>query len=132
MSKQPVWKYVGNLGDVTPIENDGAFVFVDETGVYCPELEHFCSSEHKAYRILLEKLEGDSEWFCEYLKDVADFVGISEQDLREELSSDDALERAQGYLDLINYFGDYEFDQYPLDFNDWHETPEERYERLLK
>lgn len=36
---QPVWKYVTNLGDASPIENGGLFLYVDETDVYPPELE---------------------------------------------------------------------------------------------
>lgn len=36
---QPNWKLVANLGDAAPIENGGAFVFIDTTGVYPPELE---------------------------------------------------------------------------------------------
>lgn len=37
MSKQPVWKCVANLGDVSPVDHGGFFVLVDETNVYCPE-----------------------------------------------------------------------------------------------
>lgn len=36
---QPVWKCVGNIGDVRPLEYGGLYVFVDETGVYPPEME---------------------------------------------------------------------------------------------
>jgi hypothetical protein len=36
---QPVWKEIANLGDVDPIDHDGYFVFVDETGVYPAEAE---------------------------------------------------------------------------------------------
>ena len=39
MSKQPVWKFIANLGDAHPIKYGGLFVYVDETGVYPPEAE---------------------------------------------------------------------------------------------
>lgn len=39
MSQQPIWKCVGNIGDNSPLEYGGLFVFVDETGVYPPEME---------------------------------------------------------------------------------------------
>ncbi|NCC40917.1 MAG: hypothetical protein EOM21_16010 [Gammaproteobacteria bacterium] len=38
MTNQPVWKVIHNLGDATPLEYGGAFLLVDETGVYAPEL----------------------------------------------------------------------------------------------
>jgi hypothetical protein len=50
MTKQPVWKFVANLGDVNPVDHGGLFVFVDETGVYHPEavyLEIPCDDEWK-------------------------------------------------------------------------------------
>lgn len=37
---QPKWKLVANLGDVNPLDYGGKFVFIDETGVYDPELEY--------------------------------------------------------------------------------------------
>lgn len=36
---QPIWKYVGNIGDASPFDFGGFFVFVDETEVYPPEAE---------------------------------------------------------------------------------------------
>jgi hypothetical protein len=36
---QPVWNFVANLGDASPIEHGGLFLYEDETGVYQPELE---------------------------------------------------------------------------------------------
>lgn len=38
MTNQPSWKLLTNLGDVTPLEYGGAFLLVDETGVYDSEL----------------------------------------------------------------------------------------------
>ena len=39
MTEQPVWKYVANLGDATPKDHGGKFLFQDETGTYPPELD---------------------------------------------------------------------------------------------
>lgn len=36
---QPKWKCVANLGDVNPIDHGACLVFIDETGVYPPEME---------------------------------------------------------------------------------------------
>jgi hypothetical protein len=36
---QPEYKIVGNLGDASPIEHGGFFVYVDTTGVYDPQAE---------------------------------------------------------------------------------------------
>lgn len=35
---QPDWKYVTNLGDASPIEHGGKFLWVDAAGVYKPEV----------------------------------------------------------------------------------------------
>jgi len=37
-TNQPVWNVIANLGDATPLEYGGAFLRIDETGVYDPEL----------------------------------------------------------------------------------------------
>lgn len=39
MTQQPKWKLLGTVGDVNPLDHSGGFVFVDETGVYDPEIE---------------------------------------------------------------------------------------------
>lgn len=40
-TEQPVWKYVGHVGDVDPVSYGGGLVFVDTTGVYAPEMVYF-------------------------------------------------------------------------------------------
>ena len=45
---QPQWKLVAQLGDVHPIDYGGCFVYVDETGVYDPEMEILDSPEDDA------------------------------------------------------------------------------------
>lgn len=39
MMSQPKWKFVTNLGDKHPLDHGGLFVYIDETGVYPPEME---------------------------------------------------------------------------------------------
>jgi len=41
LTNQPIWKYAGHIGDVDPLSYGGGFVYVDETGVYPPELTYF-------------------------------------------------------------------------------------------
>ncbi len=36
---QPKWKFVKNLGDASPVDHGGVFVYKDETGVYPEEME---------------------------------------------------------------------------------------------
>lgn len=128
---QPVWKYIANLGDADPIEHDGAFLYVDSTGVYDPELELLvrqCGDEPtwQVYRVCLEPctfIDGvlsDNAfhkdypaWFAKDIGHVSSFVGIDESDLIKLLCSLDPGERAEGYQCLIGHYGAYEFDQYP-------------------
>lgn len=57
---QPKWKCIAQLGDASPTEYGGYWVFVDETGVYPPEAEWLdCPDEdlptgYTAYRFILE------------------------------------------------------------------------------
>ena len=60
---QPQWKFLVNLGDLNPLEHDGYFIYVDETGVYQPEAEYVAVEEDPdypnrerlvAYRFILE------------------------------------------------------------------------------
>lgn len=44
---QPEWKCIAQLGDASPVEYGGYWVFVDETGVYSPEAEHLYSPEEE-------------------------------------------------------------------------------------
>ena len=44
-TKQPSWKCIGHIGDVDPIAYGGGFVYIDETGIYPPELTYFEPAE---------------------------------------------------------------------------------------
>ena len=64
MSAQPKWRFVANLGDVSPLEYGGYFVYRDITKVYAPEAEllrepedgrdHDSAARWTVYRFTLE------------------------------------------------------------------------------
>lgn len=58
MATQPVWRIVANLGDVGALDHGGAFVMVDITGEYGPELEVYQPAADgrtgEVYRAMLE------------------------------------------------------------------------------
>jgi hypothetical protein len=124
MTQQPIWKYVGHVGDVDPIAYGGGFIYVDETGVYGPEMTYFQPGPdedwHKlggtipveTHRILLE--HGAGEWWYSKLDHIASYTGISLEQLQTDAQSTDAMTLAQLYADLISYFGAHEFNDYPV------------------
>jgi hypothetical protein len=153
MTNQPEWQIAANIGDADPIASgeDGKFVFVDVTGVYDPELEIWeCQvpwkekSKWKRYRLILEPLfitpdgrvcdrcekiyrpdNPHEEWFSDHLQSVAQSCGLKLIDLWTMLTSDDPVERAWGYNEIIMSYGAYEFDPYPDEF-----TADEAGERI--
>lgn len=164
MTEQPKWKYAGHVGDVDPIAYGGGFVYVDETGVYPPELVYFepatdeqwqateGNSPVTIYRLCLEPprfktltdkgrsaltsaadlpplQRGDTwewheEWFVRSLDSVAQSCGTTKFQLLRLLFSKDPRQLAFAYDTLIQHFGPFEFDQYPITM-----TEEEAYER---
>ena len=73
MTPQPQWKLLTNLGDADYIEHDGYFVYVDEAGVYDPEVEvliHNADETWTIYRFCPEPCV----WTPGELKDDADGV----------------------------------------------------------
>jgi hypothetical protein len=138
MTQQPIWKLVAQLGDVNPVDYGGCFVYTDETGVYAPEMEILESPDDDdapegwtVYRVMLEPCTyqdgvlSDNKyhptypvWFADKIADVARSCGIDELNLLAQFTSPDAIERAWAYRAVGEYFGFYEFDQYPLTFHD--------------
>lgn len=135
MTKQPEWKYIGNLGDADPLEHGGYFIFEDETGVYEPEGEIYFPCTGFAYRFILERkeiwaghliplgfskkllphpIESYIEWFDSSLEDVANYVGMSAMELAHMFTSIDPLVRAHAYRELGSYRGFLNLDGYPL------------------
>lgn len=61
---QPVWKFVANLGDASPIDYGGLFLYRDDTGVYPAELERLepptdgdNAESWEVRRVCLDKLQ---------------------------------------------------------------------------
>jgi len=152
MTKQPKWKYIDNLGDVSPIEYGGYFIFEDETGVYEAEAEYWDADERTAYRFELERLEyvgglllpktiydkqphlshpiGRYEvWFAKDIDAIASTCGDDPQELRRWFCSADVLDRARAYRDLGYYHGFNELDNYPIVLRK--KEAEERYSKYI-
>jgi hypothetical protein len=155
MTNQPKWKQVGTIGDVCFIQHNGGPVFVDETGVYPPELEYVQNMPREdgnedayVYRITLDALklspagrlipakydaswphpvEEYTEWFDESIESVAKSVGLDRAEFIEALVSDNPMARANAYYELASYHGWENFDSYPLHFKSEAEL-EARYE----
>lgn len=136
MTIQPRWRMVANLGDVNPVDYGGYFVYVDQTGVYPPELEVLESPNSDddgtgwtLYRLILEPHTyvdgvlsdnpfhpGFPVWYADKLESVAQTIGSTSLSLINDLTSDNPLHKARAYIDLISYFGAFEFDQYPTQY----------------
>lgn len=130
MTNQPDWKCIGQLGDENPLDYGGYWVLEDTTGVYPEEAEYLETNEEDgltAWRFILEKCTYENgvlsdnpfhkdypAWFADDLDDVASCCGTTADELRRKLCSDNALERAEAYRDIGNYFGMENLDQYPL------------------
>ena len=142
MTRQPKRAYVANLGDRNPIEYGGAFVYVDTTGVYAPEmeiLEEPCEDNptgpYTVYRVCLEPhtftrgILSDNPYHPEHpawywydadkwhkagLLDVCDSSDIPQSELIGLLCNPDPIKRATGYQYLIGRYGAHEFDGDPL------------------
>jgi hypothetical protein len=157
-TKQPIWKFLANLGDASPIEHGGYFVYRDETGVYPEEAEFFGpdddgdeKSKYTIYRFSLERLklkdgylvparydsswphpvERYDEWFHKDLEGVANAHGTSKEILEQMFISPDPLTRALGYRIIGSYHGFENLDHYPLT-NKSKSDVKERYRDELK
>lgn len=131
-TQQPKYQFVANLGDAAPLDHGGDFLFVDTTGVYPPRIIHFEEPDRRGKyqvstlecpRLIYSKATGvlsdnyyhsdKPVWFADKLERVAGTVGMDADTLRDNLLSSDLIERAQAYISLTQYYGWYEFDQYP-------------------
>lgn len=142
MTKQPVWKYVGTIGDVHPIQHGGGFVYADLTEVYPPELEYIEVSDDGntvvIHRIVLEPCrfktflnfpgttpqladpsqrgktwQWANEWWVEKLDDMCRSNDISKFFLLRRMLSSCPMERAWAYSELISYYGAMQFNYDP-------------------
>jgi len=131
---QPEWKLVGRIGDCNPVDYGGGYVFVDTTGVYCPEVEWVDpvnpdkdESPVYVYRFTLENcfytngVLSDNEfhkdfpvWFADSVAALAEQFQEEEAWLIEKFCSDDPMERAFAWQEVAMYWGWDEMDGYPL------------------
>lgn len=140
-TRQPEWEFIANLGDASPLDYGGYFVYRDKTGVYEEEAELLLvddeqdeNSTYTVYRIMLERsklidgylvpfrydrtwthpLERYDEWFHERLNDVASSIGSTKEELERALISADPLVRADAYRAIGDYHGWENLDPSPL------------------
>jgi hypothetical protein len=57
-TRQPSWLLLANLGDASPLEHGGYFIYADETGVYAPEGEILETPEEEPEESVAETLAG--------------------------------------------------------------------------
>src|SRR6266496_3443390 len=134
-TQQPQWKCIGHIGDVDPIAHGGAFIYIDETGVYPPKMtwfepgtdEQWHELEGKTpldvYRVMLEE-DSTREWWYDKLGSIASFTGQTLEQVQADANSADPRVKAWVYDSLVRYFGAEEFDSYPLRM-----TEDEAYEQ---
>lgn len=141
---QPLWKLIANLGDASPFEYGGYFVFVDETAVYQEEAELLIVENEEVedeedltytiYRIMLDRLKqvdgylvpfkydpswphpvGEyDEWFHRDLDEVASFISSTKEEMETWFTSADPLVRADAYRAIGDYHGWENLDSDPL------------------
>ncbi len=147
-TQQPKWKYVANLGDATPLTYGGLFVFVDETGVYPPEMERIeldneneedeAAHTYTVWRVVLDPctfVEGvlsdnafhpeSPAWWADELDALASFIDADKEELVALFVSDEPKERAEAYRTVGDYHGWDNLDSYPLTLS--RAEAEERY-----
>lgn len=137
MSNQPDWKCIANLGDRSPIEYGGYFVYVDQTGVYPPEAEWLEAPEDddtgipwELYRFILEpctyvagvlsdnRFHPDHPvWFQDELWAVANTIDSTAEILISQFCSADPLKRAEAWRAIGQHYGFYELDSSPRRFS---------------
>ncbi len=150
MTRQPNWKLLANLGDANPIDYGGYFVHQDTTGAYTEEVEKLFVYEDswQVYRFPLDRLKivqgylvplryspdwpeplpRYDEWFHKDLDKVAESIGLSAQELKEQFCSDNPIIRARAYEAIGDYHGYENLDGYPLTFTNRKEI-EARYKK---
>lgn len=127
-TQQPKWKCIAQLGDASPLEYGGFWVFEDTTGVYAPEAEHYDPDSGMVSRIVLEPhtyrdgILSDNPyhpdypvWYADDIGSIAESVGHDGPlPIIDALCSDNAISRALAYREIAGYFGWHEFRAYPL------------------
>lgn len=136
-TRQPIWTLVANLGDASPFEYGGYFVYRDETGIYAPEADYLWINDDvhgkpcaQLHRFILEPctfIDGvlsdnpfhptHPVWFADKLADIAQTCDVAELDLLRMFTSSDPLDRAHAWRSVGEYHGFDNLDAYPLTFD---------------
>jgi hypothetical protein len=92
-TKQPSWKCIGHIGDVDPIAYGGGFVYIDETGVYPPELTYFEPAEDSDW-----KKNGEQSKLQEYriILDAPRFKTLTDKGKRECIGTEELPANQRG------------------------------------
>ncbi len=130
-TKQPKWKFVANLGDVNYIQEGGLFVYIDETGVYAPEMVKIYPIDNKTgkceiRRVILDKCTFENgvlsdnpyhkdkpAWFSTGINSVPRFGGYTTATFIGYLTGDNIPDRAIAWQLIGDYFGWENLDSYP-------------------
>ena len=130
---QTKWKCVAQLGDASPIEHGGYWVFIDEAGISDPQAELWNPAAEgsrfgESHRFSLprctfinwvlsdNKYHPDKPaWFAADIDHIARFAGFMESALRDALCGDNPVNRAIAYRAISDYRGPFNFDAYPLE-----------------
>lgn len=132
-TSQPIWKLVANLGDTSPIEYGGYFVFEDTTRVYAPEAELWVTDDTdentciEVRRIVLEpctfingilsanKFHPETPaWFANEVGSVANYSDIPVAEFIDSLVNGNSISKAIAWRAIGDYFGWDNLDAYPL------------------
>ncbi len=132
-------KLLANFGDVNWTTYGGFLVFEGEQEPYVEvvdvwrldsgevEDENDPDMKWDIYQFPLDKM---LSWTDDTLEGAASSIGVSLEELKKLLDSDDPIELAGGYEVLVGYFGAHEFDSYPMTLDA--EEMEERYPDLIE
>lgn len=118
---QPRWHVAALLGDVDAATYGGSAVLIDSTGIYAPEVWHWCDESRELSRFAVDQCHPTSdggvganpyhptapEWFGrpEDLSSLARFIGEDVERLCRTLCSHNVAERAQAYVSIGQYWG---------------------------
>lgn len=122
-----------HLGDINPLDYGGMVLFTPEDGkdgylallegpteedeeesylLYRVELEHHT---YENYILSDNKYHKDFQvWYGSSITLISSHCGMSEEELISLFCSEKAMDRAIAYRSVIDYYGAFEFDQYPI------------------
>lgn len=108
---------LGIIGDVDYVTHGGAVVHDDGTVdvVEPPDGdEDSPDARWMVYRFMADNVDPAKEWFGKDLAAVAQSMGTDPAELSKMFQSDDVMERASAYMDVIGHHGVQNFDSDPL------------------